>query len=259
MVEYNLNKAIDTNNTFGYRLGDFRGYNHIAIPSYYMDSWQIASTNTTAGFEVGINISTANGVTNAELKTALGWTNLYFGVRLVCGATTVYKNQLAGDSGFGIGFTVTDSVFNGYTGTCSWSGFICEGSVPLTNSLTGGQQAFETVILPSTSPYTNSGSFTITATPPDPQVVFDIDFDVIEAGIESITGTIVEASDIVNYTVVNTSGSGIDLEFNLTKTPSGSGGPYFQTAANGTNGYQIDTDLTASDGDVYSFVVSLDV
>jgi len=239
--------------SYGYRLGDFRGYNHTAIAPYYMDSWQTASTNTTAGFEIWVNPTASLGITNADLKASLGWSNVYFGIKLVCGATTVYKNQLAGDSGFGIGFTVTDSEFNGYTGTCTWSGFISENSVPLTNSLTGPQQAYDIVILPSTRGYTNSGSFTITAPPPPPIAVFELSEGLETLLNGNITGTINEGATIVNYTVVNNSGGPVDIVFNLTKLPSGSGGPYYQTAATGSNPYSINTSLTASDGDQYLF------
>jgi hypothetical protein len=238
--------------SYGYRLGDFRGYNHTAIAPYYMDSWQTASTNTTAGFEIAINSTAADGITNADIKASLGWSNVYFGIRLVCGGTTVYKNQLAGDSGFGIGFTVTDSVFNGYTGTCTWSGFISENSVPLTNSLTGAQQAYNIVILPSTRGYTNSGSFTITAPPPPPVVAFELGEP---STIDSINGTIAEGSDIVYYTVVNSSGSSVDLELELYVGVSYIG-TYYQTAGTGTNNYNIDTNRIASDGDTYAFDVT---
>ena len=211
----------------GYRLGDFRQYNHTSIPPFQISTYPAdgSSTNGAIGFEVDVNTTTTLGLTPSEITVdKYGWTNTYFGVKFTAGGSNVWVTNTSNiiTTGGSLGLQANDAAFAGYTGTISWRSFLCSGSLGASavSSLTSPQQAYNVIMLPDEGSFKGSGSFTITAPPPNnpPVVVFDLDMDVSLAGIETIDGTITVGATTAYYYITDTSGGGIALTMDMTVT-----------------------------------------
>jgi hypothetical protein len=155
----------------GFRLGDFRGYEHAAERT-------LAATNYPTGEQVGypassFNYSSAPATTGGLSVADFGLQNFYFGVLVEWGATYENKAIITVDeiasalTKTTIPFDYTDTPFNRYEGNYRWIAFVCASKIravdpPNWMTLSEAILAYPnavTYIIPTETGYLNKGTF----------------------------------------------------------------------------------------------------
>lgn len=267
-----LNRT-ELNPNGGYIIEQFRQYEHNAAIPLIGEFKQTLDSHVRASFLPPIEFSPI-GTYNISMSEILSaWTEWHYGVRITApNGKFVFavspddiKPAIPIPMGAGIHFDLNNVLFYG-TGVCeyvtfltpTYDGLLSFIGVDDPNFVAFNDQAL--LVLPN-----GTGSFTKIAVPTDYATVgFFYSVDVVDAGIGNIEGEINIGSAGVTYRIRNVSGYEIALSFAMTITDVNDNildVRTFQVNAkpidDGTYVRVFSTRITAEDGHLYSFSVTL--
>lgn len=212
--------------TSDFRLGDFREYNHTAVPPTENEVYQVDDTYETSAF-FPPDFLAVNDITMSEVMAEIGsWSEWHFGVAMKSSSSQyIYsvnsQNIKPTVLTTGTYFHFSNAKFYAFpaTGTYNYVAFLTPNyesalDLILNSELSGTQENYPVFVLPN-----GYGSFQRITTPPVPQEpLFAVGF--LPTGF-AVTGTVTRGDNHVHYTITNSTGSAKNIDVTLIVTQNG--------------------------------------